>query len=112
MSLQLRKNKFGLSTAATGALVLGAGFLLFKTFPHLKASILSRFSGEASEEEDGNEVVQLNEDDVTPPEELTESLILENKIPADPSKWSDATLKSYLTEVSNPFLLLFFFYSQ
>lgn len=98
MALQLKKNKFRLSTAATGALVLGAGILIIKTFPHLKASLLSRFSAEKTEEEDGNDVVQLNEEKEIAPEDLTESLVLENKIPADPSKWCDTTLKNYLKE--------------
>ncbi|KAM9903916.1 hypothetical protein OXX79_003059 [Metschnikowia pulcherrima] len=102
MALQLKKNKFRLSTAATGALVLGAGYIILKTFPHLKTSLLSRLYGESTEEEDENEIVQLNEDEELATEETTESLILEKKIPADTSKWSDATLRSYLAEVSTP----------
>ncbi|OBA23488.1 hypothetical protein METBIDRAFT_9747 [Metschnikowia bicuspidata var. bicuspidata NRRL YB-4993] len=103
MALQLKKNRFRLSTVTTGALVIGAGVLLFKTFPHLKTSLLSRFSEETAEEEDGNDVVQLNEEKAASEDETTESLIQTNKIPADASKWCDATLKSYLTEVSIPF---------
>ncbi|KAF7999162.1 hypothetical protein HF325_006694 [Metschnikowia pulcherrima] len=102
MALQLKKNKFRLSTAATGALVLGAGYIILKTFPHLKTSLLSRLYGDTTEEEDENEIVQLNEDEEIATEETTESLILEKKIPADTLKWSDATLRSYLTEVSIP----------
>ncbi|KAM9911405.1 hypothetical protein OXX69_003549 [Metschnikowia pulcherrima] len=102
MALQLKRNKFRLSTAATGALVLGAGYIILKTFPHLKTSLLSRLYGETTEEEDENEIVQLNEDEEIATEETTESLILEKKIPADTSKWSDATLRSYLAEVSTP----------
>ena len=98
MALQLKKRNFKLSSATTGALLIGAGLILIKTFPHIKSTIESAVFGQKNVyvEEDENKPVEVND---TIRSELETSHPALNESAVEVSKWSDESLKSYLFEV-------------
>ncbi|RLV89271.1 hypothetical protein JA1_005236 [Spathaspora sp. JA1] len=116
MSIQLKKAgkqnknlKFGL---AAGAVVLGAGYLILNTFPHLKSRLWSCISGDKKEEleenveqdqeEPSNEPIELHESQV----DLSDSKFHEQSY-VDIAEWSDDNLKSWLSQRSTlPLMLL------
>lgn len=99
MALNLKKRSFKLSPALTGAIILGAGVLAIKTFPHFKASIKSLFRtpGEKEDEDDNApvEVVESQQEILDESEARSISEIKSVEI----AEWSDENLRSYLTEV-------------
>lgn len=96
MALQLKKRNYKFHLAATGALVLGAGFLLVKTYPHL----MSCFTTKGKEEEDDNTPVELQAE--TKDDENNSTLESQSADVSlvDVAEWSDENLRSFLLEVS------------
>lgn len=100
MALQLKKRNFKLSTAATGALVLGAGFIIIKTFPHLKLTISTCLFGTKKGDgaDDDNKPIEVidrenaHDDDTLSYPASAESMV-------EIQEWSDENLKSFLLEV-------------
>lgn len=100
MSLQLKKKNYKFTTATTGALIIGAGFIVFKTFPHLKSALYSALGASATENniEGDNTPIEITNNDEVSSEALEASVVDESIV--DITSWSDDNLKSYLVEVS------------
>lgn len=108
MALQLnnkKPSKLKLS-GVSGAVIVGATILLFRTFPHLKYSIYDYITGnkkssnyEANEEEEDNRPIDLINSDNE--EELSRSTdtVTNGESLVDINEWSDDTLKSWLHQV-------------
>lgn len=98
MAVRLRKQNFRLNHVATGVLVVGASFLVFKTFPHLKTSITSCIFGARADDvtEDENSPVEVSEhaEGQQSPSDGEQIQSLDNI-----AQWSVDSLKSYLIEV-------------
>lgn len=99
MALPLKRKNFRISSAATGALVIGAGLILIKTFPHIKASISTCVFGtkKGDDEEDDNRPVEVRDSLESQMTSSVHSGMGESAI--EISEWSDEDLKSYLLEV-------------
>lgn len=95
MALQLKKRNFKVPILTAGALVVGAGFLLVKTYPHL-LTFLPCCSQEKESKEDNSPVeIEDHKDEDGPINKFVsdESLV-------DVTEWSDDNLRSFLMEVS------------
>ncbi|CUM65322.1 uncharacterized protein PRCAT00002957001 [Priceomyces carsonii] len=96
MALQLKKNRTSIKlTVASSAFVIGATYLVFRTFPHLRTSIYDYVTGKKPEFEDDNEPIELRESD----QALSEGSFSDSSV-VDITQWSDDNLKSWLSEVS------------
>lgn len=85
---------------ASGAVVIGAAYLILKSFPHIRTSIYDYISGD-SHDDDEEEGVEDN------PAEFSEQIAEDTSILAlgelsvfDVGQWSDDNLKSWLHSVS------------
>ncbi|ODV79044.1 uncharacterized protein CANTADRAFT_244198 [Suhomyces tanzawaensis NRRL Y-17324] len=109
MALQLKqsRNRTWKFTAAKGAVVVGAAYLILSTFPHLRKSVFELISGtkkkESSEdankdpkEYDDNTPIEL--EDKESPKSLDESAVNITQSQVDIAEWSQADLKSWLGE--------------
>lgn len=101
MSLQLKgstRNRNIKLSATAGALIIGAGYIIFKTFPHLKTTLYNTLTGARVESEldaDDNEPIELNDSNFGSSHDdfiSDESLV-------NVEEWSDDNLKSWLSEV-------------
>lgn len=101
MALNLKKRNFKLSSVATGALVVGAGLVFIKTFPHLKASISSFVFGtrHADGDDDENKPIEVNESNQTTIQADSTLVLLLGESAMEITEWSDDNLKSFLVEV-------------
>lgn len=99
MALQLKRRNYKLTTAATGALLIGAGFMVFKTFPHLTSALCSAFGSSKSEPEEDNTPIEITEIDEHNASSTLEKSYMDESL-VDIANWSDDNLKSYLVEVS------------
>lgn len=95
MALQLNKRKFRLPSATTSAIVIGAGLVLIKTFPHLTSFFKS--TTREQEGKDDQTPIEISEVDEVPNDEGV-SRSYETLQNVD--QWLDANLKSFLLEVS------------
>ncbi|EGW31370.1 uncharacterized protein SPAPADRAFT_67437 [Spathaspora passalidarum NRRL Y-27907] len=117
MSLQLKKPvnkaknlKFSL---AAGAVILGTGYLVLNTFPHLKTSIWNYITGERQQEREVQEE-EIEEEQSNEPIELHESQVdlsaskLHDQSYVDIAEWSNDNLKSWLSRKRStlPLMLL------
>lgn len=118
MSTQLRRNqrRIGIGAISLGTVVIG-GYLIVKTFPHLKNSICRYFSCSSDKEED-NEPIEIddeahNEGIEEPSDSVKEFEAGSYDETIDVSSWSEDNLKSFLREVSLlfSFFLLYQMYS-
>lgn len=111
MSLQLKTNSRNRNiklAASVGAVIIGAGYIVLTTFPHLKSTICSTLLGSKKPDvkgTDDNEPIELYEDSESEYEDsdsedaadTTEALNEESIVNVE--KWSDENLKSWLSEV-------------
>ncbi|KAK7679838.1 hypothetical protein QCA50_017165 [Cerrena zonata] len=110
MALQLNKSARGRNlkvAAGTGAVVLGAGYLLISTFPHLKTSIYNYLTNTQEEASDDNEPIELSRSDVQQAEKEEEALsqtVVGDSSLVDINEWSQDNLKHWLSqkEISPP----------
>lgn len=98
MALQLNRRKFKLSTATTGALIVGVGLVIFKTFPHLSSIFTSYSKSDEILENDDNTPIEIR-DGTSDLVQNAEPLALSENGLVDSTDWLEAKLKSFLIEV-------------
>lgn len=106
MALQLNKSARGRNlkvAAGAGAVVLGAGYLLLSTFPHLKTSIYNYVTNTQEEASDDNEPIELSRSDVQQAEKeeeeaLSQTVVGDSSL-VDINEWSQDNLKHWLSQV-------------
>lgn len=99
MALQLKKRNYKVPILTAGALVLGAGFLLVKTYPHL-ISFFPYCSQASGGTEEDNSPVEVDDDkEENERTGSTEKLAADDSL-IDVAEWSDDNLRSFLMEVS------------
>lgn len=101
MSLQLKgstRNRNIKLSATAGALIIGAGYIIFKTFPHLKTTLYNTLTGARVESEldaDDNEPIELNDSNFG----SSHDEFISDESLVNVEEWSDDNLKSWLSEV-------------
>lgn len=101
MSLQLKgstRNRNIKLSATAGALIIGAGYIIFKTFPHLKTTLYNTLTGARVESEldaDDNEPIELNDSNL----DSSHDDFISDESLVNVEEWSDDNLKSWLSEV-------------
>lgn len=101
MSLQLKGNTRNRNIrlpATAGALIVGASYIIFKTFPHLKTTLYNTLTGGLVESEldvDDNEPIELNDSN----SDSTHNDHIGDESLVNVEDWSDDNLKSWLSEV-------------
>lgn len=96
MSLQLKKSNRIRNIGISSAVIIGASFVVLKTFPHLKTSFYQFVTGSKDEpKDDANEPIELNSEESDEPRDIAdESMINVNEM-------SNEDLKSWLKKVCN-----------
>ena len=87
--------------AASGAIVVGATYLILKSFPHLRTSFYDYLSGNShdNEEDEVEDNVPIELSD-SPTEEFSTANLGELSL-VDVGQWSDDNLKNWLHSVSS-----------